>query len=211
METVASHPTELTLEQGQWFRFNPKASLLITSGMILSLFLSFKYSFYYLILLGVMLVINKIYWWFIERRFQKGDYNVGRVVSTSPMLVAVPTDLRKGYAGLFPVIKVIEIKFDKLGDTQLSIGDKIGTCGLYTNSKDDIPFWLGFDPVPVFYGNSDFAKQQKRAEASTTIEAWQDFEEQLNQLPKPFQRGLYKITTSTSSWHNYPEAQLKSS
>ncbi len=211
MNTIASNPTEVNLEQGQWFRFNPRASLLITLGMILSLVLSFKYSFYYLILLGVMIIINKIYWWFIERRFQKGDYNVGRVVSTSPMLVAVPTDLKKGNAGFFPVIKIIEIKFDKLGDTNLVIGDKLGTSGLYSYSKDDVPFWEGFDPVPVFYGNSDFIKQQKRAEESTTTEEWDEFEHNLNQLPKPFQKGLYKITTSTSSWHNYPEVKLKSS
>jgi hypothetical protein len=212
MTTVASNATKLTLEQGQWFKFNPLASLIITFGMIASLVLSFKYSFYYLILFGVILVVNKIYWWVIERRFQQGDYNIGRVVSTSPMLIAVPTDLRKGGAESFPVIKIVEIKFNKVGDRDLMLGDKLGTNGMYDYPKDDnTPFWEGFDPIPVFYGNSNFEAHERRVEASITQEDWAEFERNLGQLPKPYQKGLYKIKTSASSWHKYPDAQLKDS
>jgi len=210
MNTIASNPTGITFDQNQWYRFHKKGSLIITGCMLIALFLSFKFSYYFLFLFGFIVIVNKIYWWFIGRRFLHGDYNVGKIVSTSPMLLAVPTNLSKGHTKSFPVIKIIEIKFDKLGDHILMIGDKLGTAGLYSHSKDDsTPFWEGFSPEPVYYANSDYQSQAERANNSVSAEKWAELENNLKQLPQPFQVGIYKINDSASNWAEFPEANLK--
>jgi len=193
--TSASNPGNVRLKPIVWVKHNLQRIAILTSVLLIAIFLTIAYSWWFIVLLVVLLVINIFYWVRTKEHFAHGDSNGGVVASLDPVLIAVKTDLTKGY-GAYPVVKIIEYKTSK----SVKVGDKIATVALYQASEDEnLPHWIDFNPVPVSYATNN-NKEIDRALASYTEDQWNELESGLEQVPKPLSPGLYRINLTRSDW-----------
>ncbi|MBP1167515.1 MULTISPECIES: DUF3239 domain-containing protein [unclassified Chryseobacterium] len=140
----------------------------------------------------ILLLVNIFYWRRQKEHFKYGDSNGAIVISEKPKMIAVTTNLSKGFGGKFPVIKVLPYK----GKGKLN--DRIGTVALYENSEEK-PHWNNFFPVPVDYVNNN-KEELKAVLESYSEESWEVLKNRIKQLKQPYREGLFKIFDETSSW-----------
>lgn len=141
----------------------------------------------------IFLVVNIFYWRRKKEQFAHGDSNGGIIISEKPKLLAVTTDLTKGFAGSFPVVKIIAYK----GKGKLN--ERIGTVALYQGSESCVPHWNDFFPVPVEYVNNNKA-ELNAVLSSYSTESWEVLESRIEQITKPYKEGLFIILSENSSW-----------
>lgn len=193
--TFASNPGNANLNPFFWFFHDFKIILTISALFGFSIFLTIKFSGWLGILAILFLVINILYWLRKKEYFKSGDSNGGIVVSVNPTLVAVTTDLTKGF-GEFPVVKIITCNTFK----NVKVGDKIATVALYSASEnDELPHWIDFHPIPLSFATKN-KEVIKRAIASYESEQWKDLQNRLGEIRKPYKEGLYKSEIQTSDW-----------
>ena len=193
--TFATNPGNVILNPLVWIKYNILTPLILTTSLIFSIWLTISISFWFFIISGLFIGINLFYWRRQKEHFRFGDSNGGIVVATNPTLIAVTTDLTKGF-GEYPVVKIIRYK------AKGEIGDRIGTVALYSASDDDkMQHWIDFDPIPINYATNNIAEID-RAIKSYDTEQWKKIAERLLQVPKPYAVGLYKINEETSDWTN---------
>ena len=188
--TFASNPGNVKLQPLTWFRYQYNVVLSLILAVIVFGTLSFAFSWWFLIGFVISIIINIGYWIRLQEHFAKGDSNGGIVVATNPTLVAVYTDLTKGF-GDYPVIKIIKCR------PNLSVGERIATVALYTYSEE--PYWDDFHPLPVHNATSN-QNQIQRALSSYSDDYWQKLESGISQIPKPYQLGTHKINKNNSDW-----------
>lgn len=192
--TYASNPGNAILKPLVWMKYNFFIVFILSLSVLLSIFLIII-SRWFLILPILLLKVNHFYWLRQKEHFKHGDSNGGLVVSLKPNLVAVKTDLTKGF-GKYPVIKVIHYKITR----NVNIGDRVPTVALYTASMDeDLPHWINFNPIPLKYATND-KQTYIRALESYNEEDWIYLEEALKEIPQPYRSGLYKIKTKDNNW-----------
>ncbi|MBK9459183.1 MAG: DUF3239 domain-containing protein [Sphingobacteriales bacterium] len=191
--TFATNPGNVNLKPFVWIKYNLSTTLILTVCFVLSIWLTVSISLWFFIIILLVIAINLFYWRRKNEHFRYGDSNGGIIVSNNPMLVAVTTDLTKGF-GDYPVIKIIKYK------GKGKVGDKIGTVALYSASVDDsLKHWIDFEPIPIIYATDNIAEIE-RAIKSYDEEQWKQIESRLLQIPKPYMEGLYKIKGETSDW-----------
>jgi len=191
--TFATNPGNVNLKPLVWIKYNLSTTLILTVCLVLSIWLTVSISLWFFIIILLVIAINLFYWRRKNEHFRYGDSNGGFIVSNNPMLVAVTTDLTKGF-GDYPVIKIIKYK------GKGKVGDKIGTVALYSASVDDsLKHWIDFEPIPINYA-TDNSAEIERAIKSYDEEQWKLIESRLLQIPKPYIEGLYKIKGETSDW-----------
>ncbi|WP_420572602.1 DUF3239 domain-containing protein [Kordia sp.] len=194
-DTFASNPGNANLNPFIWLFHDFKIIFTLSALFGLSIFLTIKFSGWFSILAVLFLAINIFYWLRKKEHFKSGDSNGGIVVSMHPTLVAVTTDLTKGF-GEFPVVKIITCNTLK----NVKIGDKIATVALYSASEDDeLPHWIDFHPIPLSYATNNI-QVLKRTLTSYDNEQWKDLQNRLEEIKKPYQEGLYKSEIQTSDW-----------
>jgi len=178
--TIASNPGNANLNPFVWFLYNYKLIALMTLGLLLFIYLAAKISLWFIITSIILFGINTFYWLRKKEHFHSGDSNGGILISINPNLVAVSTDLTKGF-GDFPVIKIITYKTSK----KLKLGDRIPTVALYSESTDDnVPHWIDFTPIPLSYATNDKNVIQEGIDSYSTDE-WNDLETRLKEVPRP--------------------------
>ena len=193
--TWASNPGNANLNPFIWFIHDFKRILILNCLFGISIFLTIKVSGWFSILVILLLVINGFYWLRKKEHFKSGDSNGGIVISINPTLVAVTTDLTKGF-GEFPVIKIISCSTLK----NVKINDKIATVALYSASEnDELPHWIDFNPIPLSYATNDKATLEN-AINSYDLEQWDSIKSRLKEIKKPYKPGLYKSEIQTSDW-----------
>jgi Protein of unknown function (DUF3239) len=128
-----------------------------------------------------------------QEHFKFGDSNPGIVIKTSPILVAVMTDLRKRNES-YPVVKIIKVPLKNV-----RIGTKVGTVALYEGTVESIPHWSDFHPIVVNCATRNLAEIEA-AIASYTPKQFSDLEDGILQLQEPYKEGLYKIHNEYSRW-----------
>lgn len=194
--THASNPGNVTLKPIVWIKHNPKVGLMALSGLIICILLTYCFFFMIvpIIIIGFFLFPRiRFYWIRQKEHFEYGDSNGGIVISDNPPLVAVTTDLTKGF-GEFPVIKIIKYK------GKGKVGDKIGTIALYSASVGEtLPHWVDFHPVPIEYATNN-SEEIGRALKSYDENQWIQIQDRLKQVPKPFKEGLFKVDVKDSDW-----------
>jgi hypothetical protein len=133
------------------------------------------------------LILNLLYWVRVRLRFRFGCVNPSQVVSTSPFLLAVFTDLTTG-DGEYPVIKILSHPIPR--GTRYSVGDKCATVAMYSGSTE-AEHWEDFDPIMI-----DCATRMPSVKGvlrSIPNEEWSNLEEGLKSLPMPLKTGLYPL------------------
>lgn len=192
-DTVASNPGSVRVMPFVLMRHMHKSVLLLIP-LLASLVFALKVSLLWGSLFSAILfVVNYFYWRRQSEHFAYGDSNGAIVVSESPKLIAVTTDLSKGFAGSYPVVKILPYK----GKGKLN--DRIGTIALYEGSESCTPYWNDFFPVPVEYVNNN-RTELNAVLRSYSDESWQILESRMKQISQPYTEGLFKITTENSSW-----------
>lgn len=192
---AASSPGGVWVNPFTWARYRTVSVFLLVLGVYVFAMSSYLDTLWNLIPLFGMLVINYFYWRNKSDHFKLGDSNIGMIVSARPSLVAVTTNLTKGFAN-YPIVQIITYypgKNDRIGDT-------IPTVGTYVAAVDEeIPHWIGFHPIPVKYANGNKKVLEKCMNRYTNQELEQ-LTNRLKEVPKPFEVGLYLVEKETSDW-----------
>ncbi|WP_227428919.1 DUF3239 domain-containing protein [Psychrobacter sp. I-STPA6b] len=195
--TFASNPGQISVSPFVWYRHHAVMGgiivLLLLAILCLCLFVDMKF----VVLFIIFAIVHQINFIRIKEHFYYGDSNGGIVLATNPVLVAVYTNLSKGF-GYYPVIKIIECPTLKA----LNIGDRIATVALYQASiNEQLPHWINFEPLPVNYVSNNQADIDK-ALLSYGEDYWERLEQGIPQVPQPYQVGLYKINIENSDWED---------
>ncbi|MGP4713419.1 MULTISPECIES: DUF3239 domain-containing protein [unclassified Psychrobacter] len=202
-DTVASNPSNAELKKRVWFRHNKIVVGSLLLFVVWSLLATVIIDIVYLFVIVVAVIINVYYWTNKKEHFLSGHSNGGIVVGTYPTLVAVNGDLSKGY-GYFPVIKITKRNSLK----NVNIGDRIPTVALYTASSDEfLSHWINFNPIPLSYATDD-PKVLEQAMQSYPNEQWEQLENYLLNLEKPYKVGLYQVEKEHSSWNEVSNDSL---
>lgn len=201
--TIASNPGNAKLDKWVWFRHHKIAVGSLFLLLVCSILATVVIDTVYLFVIVVTVVINLYYWTNKKEHFSSGDSNGGIVVDTHPTLVAVNTNLTKG-VGYFPVVKIIRCKSLK----NLDIGNRIPTVALYTASSDEfLSHWINFNPIPLSYATDD-PKIIELAMQSYPNEQWEQLENYLLELEKPYKVGLYQVEKEHSGWNELSNDSL---
>ena len=145
------------------------------------------------ILFLIFLVVNILYWRRKKEQFAYGDSNGGIIISEKPKLVAVTTDLSKGFGGNYPIVKILSYK----GKGKLN--ERIGTVALYEGSESCTPHWNDFFPIPVEYVNNNEVELNAVLK-SYSDESWEVLESRIKYIKQPYKEGLFKISAENSNW-----------
>ena len=194
--TTASNPGEINFKLAVWLRHNLETVVPFSIALILFLILGFLYSYYWLLVVFCILMVSVYCYIRVSEHFS-ADSNLGVIVSKEPLLLAVYTDLTKGY-GSYPVIKVIDYKSLKA----VELGMEVGTVSTYSGSLGgEVQYWDNFYPLPVTYATDDHREIEKVL--STYPDGQKEFILScMEQLPKPYKKGLYRVSLENSDWSN---------
>ncbi|WP_230655636.1 DUF3239 domain-containing protein [Psychrobacter sp. I-STPA10] len=195
--TVASNPGQISVSPFVWYRHHVVMggiiALILLAILCLCVFVDVKF----VVLFAIFAIVHQLNFTRIKEHFYYGDSNGGIVLATNPILVAVYTNLSKGF-GYYPVIKIIECPTLK----DLNIGDRIATVALYqASTNQQLPHWINFEPLPVNYVSNN-QEDIDKALLSYDATYWSRLEQGIPQVPKPYQAGLYKINIESSDWEN---------
>jgi len=189
--TVASNPAATRVNRLRWVRYYPLWPFVLASLFAVSLFLTLRVSFWFLVLLIPILYYNVFYWIRLKEFFRGGDANPGIVIQLNPTLVAVATDLSQGFRP-YPAVKVIQTRLNSMMGESPKLGTRLPTVALYTRGPDNnCPHWIDFDPRPLECTTDDQETLQ-RVMASFTDEQWALLRWAMLQLPRK-EPGLYML------------------
>lgn len=187
---TASHPGGLKVNLWRWSCRNPKWPLILTIAALLVPVMIFQISLMFVA--AVPLTIIPAIWYTkrVREHFLYGDANPGVLISTSPALIAVWTDLTKD-EGSYPALSVHhERPSDRWGPLQ--VGTRVATIALYDiGEKEDCPYWERVHPhsVEPIAASADEARALL---ASFSDEEWERLERAVEEL-KPTRAGLFKL------------------
>lgn len=188
----ASNPGNIEVNLLRWIRHYPKWPIIWTTSLLGSIACAWFVHWSFWIPAVLLLALNWFYWQRVRDHFRHGCANPGIILSLDPTLIAVTTDLTKGF-GDFPVVKIIEKSLPSVCGQLPQVGSRVPTVALYVPSPDEnLPHWADFDPRPVDCATGDVAAMQAVMDTFTE-EEWQELNERLRQVPRPYQCGLYHI------------------
>lgn len=135
-------------------------------------------------------------YWAYRRYISLGQYlqmgckNEAVLIATNPNLLAVYTDL--GNRGdNFYYIKIVKFPANKIAGKPIKVGMRVAVVSTY----EDHGFegrWGDFNPIPITLVNPT-AEASEKALANSTPEDWQEFDEKIQRIPRPFRPGLYPV------------------
>lgn len=198
----ASNQGSIELNRAQWIKMNWFKLSKNVLFLILSFVAMVMKSWWFVLFFIPLAIYNFFNWSIAKTRFQNGDVNPGKVISLTPVKVAVVTNLSK-YGGNYPVIRIFKTSLTK---NEKIIGNIIPTISLYTNGMDPMPFWSSFMPVPMSHGTKKkedlnyFTKKFTKESIETIDEAMKEI--------KTYQAGLYKLNIEGSNWKDYRDVKL---
>ena len=190
--TFASNPGNVSFKLHVWLQYNMIFTLIYIAFVLIALFLTFYVSSFFKVALVLLIIILIFYVKRKSEHFKYGDSNGGVVIQDNPKLLAVATNLSKGFDD-FPVVKII--KYHGKG----IVGERVGTVALYSNDNE-LPHWADFNPIPIEYATNNSLEIQ-RALNSYDEEQWGQIEERLLRVPKPYVEGLYKYDVGETGWN----------
>ena len=199
--TYASNPGKISFKPLVWVRHDLANVLTYILPLLLSVFFSLFHSYFWLLIVLPLLLLNFYYWISIVEHYT-ADSNLGVVISVDPPLVAVYTDLTKGI-GSYPAIKIIEYRTSR----KISLGSEVATAATYRvydeesflNSDEHLEYWVNFYPLPLDYATDD------ETEIETALSSYPRGQKQLilatiRQISQPYRQGLYKVNIISSDW-----------
>ncbi len=188
---VASNPGNLEANLFRWFRHYPTWPLIWFGSSLLFVGLALVVHGAYWIIALPLLGMNFLYWQRIRDHFRYGDTIPAIILSLKPMLIAVSTDLSKG-PGKYPAIKIIKKSLPTACGQVPQVGSRLPAIALYNASPDDVPHWSNFDPRPIDCATGSLDTMQT-VMSTITEDEWSELMSRLEQVPRPYRCGLYRI------------------
>ena len=130
----------------------------------------------------------------VLRHFQNGCICPAEVVSLSPLLVAVSTDLSKGGDERWPVIKILRQPLERVPGRRFGLGDPLVAVALYHNSAPNSPHWEDFSPIVADCVTAD-ERELARMRAALDAEPgeWNELTRNLATVGLPLKPGLHWV------------------
>ncbi len=201
--TEASHPGGVKISKWRWFMRYPRWPMVLTLVFVGAVVAAVTVHWGSWLLVPPPVVGGFYYWRRIREHFLMGCANPGRVVSTSPLLIAVRTDLSHG-RGYYPVVKVIKEKPSGRWSSPPVEGERVVTVALYSaHSEGTAPHWGDFDPLPVEPVAVKLEDATRLLE-SLPDEEWSGLDRAIADLPAP-EVGLHRVEVDSSDWCRIPE------
>lgn len=195
---MASHRGQIKVSFRRWARRYPKWPAILAVSLVLSIVLTIFADTMFVVAVPLALMPNVFYWNRIREHFQHGDANPGIIVSSSPLLVAVRTDMSKG-DGSYPMLRILrEAPWEDWGATP-QVGTRIATIALYGDGEDEnLAHWERFEPRPVAPVAAE-AEHAKSLLTSFDEQEWSTLEQAL-ELVESRREGLHRVPEEGSSW-----------
>lgn len=186
----ASNPGMMKVSLWRHFLAYPKWALIWHLGLLFSIGLSVISLLFVPFVLFFLWAI-RMYWKRVRSQFIAGCVNPGVILSVDPPLVAVHTDLRHADQP-FPVIKVSREPLHRMLNVVPQEGQRVATVSLYESCTEEVEHWADFHPkvAACVASNSD---DPQRLLDSIDADSWRELKEGLDQIPEPFEPGLYRI------------------
>ena len=200
--TIPTYQGDMKLNILQWTKYNFSKVIKPLLALLLGFLLMTKVHWIFALLFIGALLYTIWYWFTAFNKFKGGDMNPGKVISVTPTLIAVASDMRK-FSGDYPILKIIEAKLPK---EDLELHKIIPTIALYNDNPHGYPFWAEFHPVPVVHGIKD--KNHINSILSnfseTDIQTLNDYIDKAGTKAV----GIYKLDETTSNWSAYKHVDI---
>ncbi len=190
-QSAASNPAMLRVSYFRYVMAYPKWPVIFSVFLAGSIALSATVSWWFGILVAFFAWALHMHRQRVKSSFIAGCVNPAQVLSLTPPLVGVFTDLRKG-PGEWPVIKVMPQPLHKTTSGLPVEGQRLPTVASYQSMFDELEHWDDFHPRLPDVASSD-AEGLDRILASIPEDEWQEMEAGLAQIPKSPKPGLYRI------------------
>jgi hypothetical protein len=191
-ESAASNPGRLAVHWGQYSQCFPLWPIICFMGTPVAIALSIAVHWAFWILAAIVLLLDFAWWMRTRLHFVGGCINPGKVVSLDPPLIAVFTDLTKGEGYEHPVVKVLKHPLSRMSGGPFGVGQRIATIATYEHSDEDKPHWSDTYPVAVHCATTDL-DEIDRVTAALDKDSWRKLDQALEQVPEPYEPGLYQI------------------
>ncbi|KGJ90897.1 DUF3239 domain-containing protein [Colwellia psychrerythraea] len=192
-DTSPTNKSEIILEPLNWLKYKSGIAIPLALSVLICTYFTYSYNKYFFIAVLVLVLINVFYWLRIKEHF-KADSTPAIVISETPPLLAVYTNMAK-YGDYYPAIKIEKF----INKNNYKIGSKVATASIYSVGNEENDYWADFHPLPVNYATSNEA-QLNFSLLSFSEDEWQELQAGINQLSATKTEGLYKITNSSSCW-----------
>jgi len=156
MDTVASNPGQVKASFLRLLRYKPK--WYIIWGV---LFLVFQYwghfSGNYWLYIGCAVFAALLFLTFKRQQihFSHGDVNIAKIISRSPDMFAMYTNMLTGLDDLdYPVVKVVRSKIPVVDGLSFEVGDYISVGCMYAGPMDKA-HWIDVFPIPMSVATTD--------------------------------------------------------
>jgi hypothetical protein len=190
-QSAASNPGRLRINVlKHWMSFPLWPTLWL--GLVLLSIVGVLLHWVFFVVAVPFAVLLGLYWWIQRAKFISGCTNPAVVVSVSPPLVAVLTDLSLGQTGTrWFYIKVLEQPLDSMTGEGPNMGQRLATVATYRQGENS-EHWSDFWPVAV---NCVTWNVDDIAQVFSTLSSadWQQLDTALRQIPRPYSPGLYKV------------------
>ncbi len=187
----AGRPANLRVNLWRWARRYPKWPVIVVGSLVLTVILMFTVSWMYFAALPMALIPNLIYWGRVREHFLHGDANPGLVVSSTPLWIAVRTDMTKG-AGSYPMLCVREEPPCKVWGDPAPVGTRLATVALYGVGSEELDEqWQELDPRPVEPVAADPERAKQLLESFPSSE-WEALAQAVSQV-HPLRPGLFPV------------------
>ncbi len=196
--TEASSPGGVKIGKWRWFLRYPRWPMVLTLAIVGAVVAALTVHWGLWMLVPLPVVGSFYYWRRISEHFLMGCASPGRVVSTSPLLIAVRTDLSHG-SGYYPAVKVIKEKSSGRWSSPPVEGSRVVTVALYSPHSDGTaPYWGDFDPLPV---EPIAAKLEDATRLLDSLpdKQWQSLDRAIADLRSPTV-GLHRVEVDSSDW-----------
>lgn len=189
---VAGNPAGASVSVLRYAYHYPKWPLLGVAFVAVSIILACLVSYWLFLLPLPSLLIAGGFWGHVRSRFINGDANVGLVIRVNPTLIAVMTDLRRGF-GSYPAVKVIRTRLRSSMGEPLRVGMRLPTVAVYQRfPQGNAPYWWDFDPRPLECATTDRQTLQRVMASFTEEQRWL-LEAAVREIPST-ELGLYRLT-----------------
>ena len=129
----------------------------------------------------------------VEDHFLNGCALPGVVVALDPITVASLTNLSTGPHAVYDTVKVVTMpNLARVRGRRFATGDRVPVVAKYAG-RMPTPKWDNFFPSPVIFATDDPA-EIARVEDSIGEANWQELNDALFQIPKPYHNGLFPVT-----------------
>ena len=189
-QSAASNPGQMRVNYLQYARCFPKWPLIWFGFFVVSILLVLVHWAFAVLVLAAI-AMNVFYWRRVRALFIAGCINPGRIVSLEPPLIAVATNLAKGPGADCTAIKVLPHPLARMRDIALRVGEPLGTIAFYGAWTDEATHWNDFDPIAVNAATSS-SQEIQRILATLGPDDWSELDRGLQQLPQPFESGMYR-------------------